>query len=243
VDLNSVIERLRRSTVQVGNPGERGGGSGVIWRPDGLVVTNAHVARSRTMSVQLPDGRGFTAGVTQRDARRDLASLRIDAHGLPAAEIGDPDALRVGELVIAVGNPLGLAGAAAVGVVQSPPRADWIRADVRLAPGNSGGPLANARGEVVGINAMIVNGLGLAVPAAAVEAFLEKAGESGRPRLGVVVRAVRTGRLVLEVESGGLADRMGVLIGDVIAAVQWGPPLALDILRAGRPLRLQPRAA
>ncbi len=243
MNFTEVIERLRRSTVQVRIPGDRGGGSGVIWRAGGMLITNAHVARSPSVAVELQDGRTFQGKVTARDARRDLAALQVDARDLPAVAIGDPDALRVGEVVVAVGNPLGLAGAAAAGIVQSRSQGDWVRADVRLAPGNSGGPLANARGEVVGINAMIVNGLALAVPSTAVEAFLAPAGASARPRLGIVYRPVAAGSLVLEVEPASLADRYGVLIGDVIVSVNWGPPVLLDLVRAGRPLRLQARAA
>ena len=243
MNFTDVIERLRRSTVQVRIPGDRGGGSGVIWRSGGLLITNAHVARSPGVTVELQDGRTFPAKVTARDARRDLAALQVDARDLPAAAIGDPDALRVGEVVVAVGNPLGLTGAAAAGIVQSRSQGDWVRADVRLAPGNSGGPLANVRGEVVGINAMIVNGLALAVPSTAVEAFLAPSGASGRPKLGIVYRPVATGSLVLEVEPQSLADRHGVLIGDVIVKINWGPPLVLDLVRAGRPLRLRARAA
>jgi serine protease Do len=249
MNFTDVIERLRRSTVQVRIPGDRGGGSGVIWRSGGLLITNAHVARSPSVSVELHDGRAFQAKVSARDARRDLAALQVDARDLPAAAIGNPDALRVGEVVIAVGNPLGVTGAAAAGIVQSRSQGDWVRADVRLAPGNSGGPLANARGEVVGVNAMIVNGLALAVPATAVEAFLAPSGAAARPergskvKLGIVYRPVAAGSLVLEVEPHSLADRHGVLIGDVIVNINWGPPLVLDLVRAGRPLRLQARAA
>src|SRR3954466_15093808 len=98
--------QLRRATVQVRGRGP-GGGSGVIWRTDGLIITNAHVARGPQATVELADGRKFPATVTARDERRDLAALTVAATDLPAAVIGDSDALRVGELVLAVGNPLG----------------------------------------------------------------------------------------------------------------------------------------
>ena len=165
-----VAERLRRSTVEVRLRGahhqEGGGGSGVIATADGQIVTNAHVARGADASVRLWDGREFPATLMARDARRDLAALKVDAAGLPAATFGDSGALRVGELVMAIGNPMGFIGALTTGVVHALGglsgfgRQSWVLADVRLAPGNSGGPLADAYGRVVGINTMIVNGLG-----------------------------------------------------------------------------------
>ncbi len=124
----------------------------------GLVLTNAHVATHRESQVELWDGRRLPARVTARDTRRDLATLQIAAPGLEAATPGDSGALRAGELVIAVGNPMGFAGAVSTGVVHSigrlpgMGRQSWILANVRLAPGNSGGPLADAQGRVVGIN-------------------------------------------------------------------------------------------
>ena len=209
-----VAERLRRSTVQVFSKGHRGGGSGVVWDSAGLIVTNAHVARSDEARVELWDGRKLEGRVTSRDQRRDLAVLRIPGAGLEAAPHGDSDALRPGELVIAVGSPLGFAGALSTGVVHSigelpgMGRQRWIRADVRLAPGNSGGPLADAEGRVIGINTAIVNGLGVAVPSNAAASFLRR---GPRPALGVVMRPVSHGLLLLEVRArgarcGGLAQ-------------------------------------
>ena len=176
-DIERVAERVRRWTVQVRSGGQ-GVGSGVIWRGDGLIVTNAHVARSDRAFVALADGRELEARLAVRDARRDLALLVVDASELPAAEQGDPLALRPGEVVMAIGSPWGITGAMALGVVHAVEGSDdrgaprWIRADVRLAPGNSGGPLVDAAGRVVGINAMIVNGLGIAIPTTAVARFL-----------------------------------------------------------------------
>jgi len=161
-----VAERLRRSTVQVQSGGRRqGGGSGVIWSSNGVIITNAHLASESGAKVALWDGSTHEATLVDRDPRRDLASLKIEASGLPAATAGDSNALRVGELVIAVGNPFGFIGALTTGVVHSlPNRKRWVAADVRLAPGNSGGPLADAQGRVIGINTMIAGGLALAVP-------------------------------------------------------------------------------
>jgi serine protease Do len=173
--LSTLADRLRAITVQVhGEPA--GVGSGVLWSSDGLVVTNAHVVRGR-VSVILPGGRAVMARLLARDPEHDLAALAIDADGLTAAEIGDSDRLRVGQLVVAVGNPLGLAGAVTAGLIHAigprrPAGPSLIQADLRLAPGNSGGPLADARGRVIGINAMIAGGLALAVPTSLVARFL-----------------------------------------------------------------------
>ena len=174
-DLTAVTERLRRITVQV--HGSSGGtGSGVIWISNGLIVTNAHVARGGA-AVVLPGGGATEARGLAWDPEHDLAALALDAEGLSAADVGDSDRLRVGDLVVAVGSPFGLVGAVTAGVIHAigPRRtagSSFIRADLRLAPGNSGGPLADARGRVIGINAMIVGGLALAVPSNVVARFL-----------------------------------------------------------------------
>ena len=171
----ALAERLARITVEVRVRARRRGdgvsvGSGVVWHPDGLVLTNAHVARG-DVSIVLPDGRALTARLVARDTARDLAALVVDARGLPAADIGDSGALRVGQLVFALGNPLGLVRALSAGLVHSTgPRA--IQADLRLAPGNSGGPLADAQARVVGINTMIAGGLAVAVPSREARRFV-----------------------------------------------------------------------
>ncbi len=155
-----IAEQLRRSTVLV-RPGSRGNGSGVIWSADGAIITNAHVARGSQARVQLWDGRELEAAVVSRDLRRDLAELRVTATNLPAATPADSSQLRPGELAIAIGNPLGFIGALTTGVIHAvgPLRRlnsqHWVQSDVRLAPGNSGGPLADARGRVIGINTMV----------------------------------------------------------------------------------------
>src|SRR5262249_41956172 len=113
-----IAEKLRRSTVQVYPRGRRGGqASGVIWASGGVILTNAHVARENEAEIELWDGRRFSARVTSRHGRRDLAALRVEAPQLDAASVGDSGALRPGELVIAIGNPLGFAGALSTGVV------------------------------------------------------------------------------------------------------------------------------
>lgn len=217
--LGEIAERLRRSTVQVFIGEQRGAGSGVVWSVDGLILTNAHVARASGARVELWDGRRFDAPVVARDPRCDLATLRIPAEGLEAATPGDSGSLRPGELVMAIGNPLGFAGALSMGVVHSigalpgVGRQPWIRADVRLAPGNSGGPLANAQGQVVGINTAIVNGLGVAVPVSIAADFFRR---GGRPQLGVTLRPLPFGLMILEVEPAGAAAASSLRVGDVL---------------------------
>src|SRR4029077_331135 len=163
--------------------------------------------RESGLRVGLWDGSTHDASLVSRDTRRDLATLKIAASGLPAATPGDSSALRVGELVIAVGNPLGFIGAMTTGVVHSLPNGQrWVAADVRLAPGNSGGPLADAQGRVIGINTMIAGGLALAVPSNAVGEFLKRGGAQG-PALGVTLQPVSlptgaVGLLLLKVDPG-----------------------------------------
>jgi serine protease Do len=227
-----IAERLRRSTVQV-FADRRGGGSGVIWTSDGSIVTNAHVARKDAAEVQLWDGRRFPARVTSRDARRDLAVLRVEAGRLDAAAVGDSSALRPGELVMAIGSPLGFAGALSTGVAHSA-GGGWIYANVRLAPGNSGGPLANARGEVIGINTAIVNGLGMAVPSNAAAEFLVK---GPRPALGVTLRPEAHGLRILEMEPNGPAAGASLREGDLLLGSFEELTAALDSGREVLPVR------
>ncbi len=223
-----IAERLRRSTVEVRMRGANGGGSGVIASADGQIVTNAHVARGADALIRLWDGRELPAKLLARDPRRDLAALKVEASSLSAATFGDSNALRVGELVMAIGNPLGFIGALTTGVVHAlgtlPDfgRQNWVMADVRLAPGNSGGPLADSYGRVIGINTMIVNGLGAAVAGNAVTAFLNR-GATGYS-LGVTVQPVRLednrfALAVLKVEAGSPAAAAPLWIGDVLTAI------------------------
>jgi serine protease Do len=214
-----ISERLRRSTVRVISGRRQGFGSGVIWNAGGLILTNAHVATRAESQVELWDGRRFSARVKSRDPRRDLATLQISAPDLEPATAGDSAAVRAGELVIAVGNPMGFAGAVSTGVVHSTGqlpgmgRQNWILANVRLAPGNSGGPLADAQGRVIGINTAIVNGLGVAAPSNAAADFLRN---GPRASLGVTLRPVPVGLLILEVEEGSAAALASLRPGDVL---------------------------
>jgi serine protease Do len=229
-----IAEKLRRSTVHV-SAGGRGHGSGIIVKPEGVIVTNAHVAACSPINVQLWDGRRAPADLLARDPSRDLALLHVRGaagSALPAATLADSDQLRVGELVIAIGNPFGFIGALTTGVVYAVGRVSglgpmkWIQADVRLAPGNSGGPLANACGHVVGINTMIAHGLGLAVPSNSVSRLLNR-GHAQSP-LGVVVRPVeitvrgeqRLGLVILEVVKNSAADAASLMLGDILIGTE-----------------------
>jgi serine protease Do len=184
--LGDVAMRLRQVTVHV-RTGATSAGAGVVWLRSGLVVTNAHVATGVAGEVVLPDGRVVPARLVARDPRRDLAALALPPGDHAAALRADARGLRPGELVIAVGHPLGVSYAAALGIVHRAPGGGrgptgWLQADIRLAPGNSGGPLADASGCIVGINAMIVGGLGFAVPTHIVERFMH---DADRARVGV----------------------------------------------------------
>ncbi len=229
-----IAEQLRRSTVLI-HAGGRGNGSGVIWSSEGVIVTNAHVVHGSNVRVQLWDGREFDASITARDPRRDLAALRISAASLPAACPADSSQLRPGELAIAIGNPLGFVGALTTGVIHAigPLRAlgsqTWVQASVRLAPGNSGGPLADARGHVIGVNTMVAGRLALAIPSNAVRDFLAAGPRSAW--LGVAVHPVRLpranghkfGLLLPEVEPGGPAAQASLMAGDILLGTEEKP--------------------
>lgn len=258
----TIAQHLRRSTVQV-QGGRSRGGSGVIWRTDGLIITNAHVVQ-RKATLELSDGRILEGKVTARDLQQDLAALTVEATGLPAVTLEDR-ALRVGELVLAMGNPYGHAGALTTGIIHavSPVNTsnhqEWIQADVRLAPGNSGGPLADAQGRIIGINSRIVDGLALAIPSSRVERFLRNGGR--RPYFGVTTQPVLVplgdwrviGLLVSGVGAGSPAEAAGLLIGDVLISIDgqyfqapstWvsvqnsssSNLLQLELLRGGKPM-------
>ncbi len=228
-----IAEKLRRSTVLV-RPGSRGNGSGVIWSADGAIITNAHVARGSQARVQLWDGRELEAAVVSRDLRRDLAELRVTATNLPAATPADSSQLRPGELAIAIGNPLGFIGALTTGVIHAVGplhrlnSQHWVQSDVRLAPGNSGGPLADARGRVIGINTMVAGRLALAIPSNTVTNFLQA--DACDAYLGVVVEPVRVprpgsraktfGLVLLDVEPDSPAANASLLPGDILLGTE-----------------------
>lgn len=225
-------------------------GSGFISDPSGYVVTNEHVVHGAdAVRIRLADERELDAKVVGRDALLDLALLKINgASGLPAASLGSSDAIKVGQPVIAVGNPFGLGHTVTTGIVSAKARAlglgpydDFIQTDASINPGNSGGPLFNARGEVVGINTAIranANGIGFAIPVDALKDVLPELMEKGhvdRGKLGLAFQRVTPdlakalglespgGALVAEVEPGGPAERAGIRPGDVIVSVDGVP--------------------
>ncbi|HSD54139.1 MAG TPA: DegQ family serine endoprotease [Burkholderiales bacterium] len=232
----------------------QGVGSGFIVSPDGMILTNAHVVDGATeVLVRLADKREFKAKVLGTDAKTDIAVIKIDATGLPAVRIGDTSKLRVGEWVAAIGSPFGLEHTVTAGIVSAKSRnlpderlVPFIQTDVAVNPGNSGGPLFNMAGEVVGINSQIFStsggymGLSFAIPidlAMKVKDQLVAHGKVTRGRIGVAVQQVTQpladsfglgkarGALVANVEPGAPAAKAGLQTGDVIVAFN-GKPIA-----------------
>jgi serine protease Do len=177
-NLNGLAENLQQAVVEV-RSGETASGTGIIWGGAGLVVTNAHCIRRGASLQVIAGGKWREAHALAYHPHHDLALLAAPSVTGPLLELRDPESLRTGELVFAHGHPLGIRDALAMGVLHAVTRdksgsARWIVADIRLAPGNSGGPLVDAEGRLVGINSMVVNGLGVAVPASLVQRFVER---------------------------------------------------------------------
>ena len=178
-DASRLASTLRRTVVEVRSPA--GGGAGIIWGGDGFVVTNAHcVRRDGQLTIEANgETHSVKSVVFARD--HDLAVIRTPSVTGPVLELRDLDTLRPGELVFAYGHPLGVSYALAMGALHGVVRDKrtgvprYIAADIRLAPGNSGGPLVDAEGKLVGVNSMIVGGLGVAIPATVVQAFVARA--------------------------------------------------------------------
>ncbi len=229
-------------------PPQRGEGSGFIVDPNGIILTNAHVVGAGAeVTVRLTDRREFVAKVVGVDKRTDVAVLRIAAKGLPTVKFGNPEALLPGQWVLAIGSPFGFDNSVTAGIVSAKARAlpdenftPFIQTDVAVNPGNSGGPLFNLAGEVVGINSQIYSrtggymGLSFAIPidlAVYVKDQLLATGKVRRGRIGVTIQEVDQqladsfgldrphGALVSGVENGSPADRAGVQPGDVITGL------------------------
>ena len=229
-----------------------GQGSGFIVSSDGIILTNAHVVRgAKEVTVKLTDRREYRAKVLGADPKTDVAVLRIDAKNLPVVTLGKTSDLRVGEWVLAIGSPFGFENTVTAGVVSAKGRSlpddsavPFIQTDVAVNPGNSGGPLFNARGEVVGINSQIYSrsggyqGVSFAIPidvAARIKNQIVATGKAEHARLGVAVQEVNQafadsfkldkpeGALVSSVEKGSPADKAGLQSGDVIRKVNGQP--------------------
>jgi len=224
----------------------RGGGSGIILRSDGYILTNNHVvSEASRIDVRLKNGKSFPATLVGADSATDLAMLKIDAKGLPKADFASSDKARVGQLVIAIGSPFGLDYTVTTGVLSAKGRGgiganeieDYLQTDASINPGNSGGPLVDLQGRVLGINTMIVgrgSGIGFAIPSEIAQRVAQQLIEKGtvkRAWLGVSFQEITPelaahfgggfegGALINGVVPEGPADRAGMQAGDVITAI------------------------
>ena len=243
---------FRRFQGQMPPVPQQGMGSGFVVGADGVILTNAHVVEGADeVRVKLTDRREFKGKVVGIDKQTDIAVVRIDAKGLQTVKFGDPSKIRVGEWVLAIGSPFGFENSVTAGIVSATSRSlpegtyvPFIQTDAAVNPGNSGGPLFNLRGEVIGINSAIYSrtggymGLAFAIPidvAKSVEEQLVKTGKVERGRVGVGIQEVSAslarsfgldrprGALVSTVEPGGPADKAGLKPGDVILSFGGKP--------------------
>jgi serine protease DegQ len=251
VSIPEIVEDVAPSVVAIFR--DEGGGSGVIWSSDGLIVTNEHVVRgARELTVVFADGDRQPAELIAFDRRTDIAVLRVNRDNLPAATFAE-GLPRVGDLALAIGNPIGFENSVTAGIIsglnrvlpgaaqQSPALVDLIQTDAAISPGNSGGALVNAAGEVMGINIAYIPpnapggpgavSLGFAVPASTVTSVVDQLLENGQVAhayLGVQLTTLSPsiaeryglgdlrGAVILDLESGGPADEAGIEVGDLV---------------------------
>ena len=246
----NVVDGASPALISVSSPHSRGSGSGFLISPDGLAITNSHVVAGRTQLVaQTADGDRIDAELIGEDPSNDVALLRLASSDLPFADLGDSDQLRVGQLVVAMGSPLGLHSTVSTGVVSALGRSmrgqdgrlieNVVQHAAPINPGNSGGPLADTRGRVVGINTAIIaytQGLGFAIPSNTVKWVITEVlayGKVRRRQLGIAATVVKLSSQaivdldllsdhaveVVEVDPDGIAARNGLRIGDLITSV------------------------
>jgi S1-C subfamily serine protease len=257
-----VVHKTRGRREASGMPGEaRGNGSGFLFTPDGFILTNSHVVHNaQKIDVALTDGRRFHAELVGDDPDTDLAVIRINGNPLISVDLGDSQSIRVGQLVIAIGNPYGFQCTVTAGVVSALGRSlrsqsgrlidNVIQTDAALNPGNSGGPLVNSRGEVIGVNtAMILPAQGICFATAIntakfVAGRLIKDGQITRGYIGLAGQNVpilrqlvrfhhlekETGILIISIEKNGPAERSGLQEGDIIIGFEGQPVTGIDEL-------------
>ena len=258
LDVTQIAEKVGPSVVGIinkqnvtswwhgGTIEQEGSGSGIIISQDGYIITNSHVIEgASSIEVVLSSGDEYVAKLIGQDVKTDLAVIKIEAKGLPAAELGKSSELKVGELAVAIGNPLGLEfqGSVTAGVISALNRTmdvdgrqyTLVQTDAAINPGNSGGPLVNKYGQIIGINTVKIStsdteGMGFAIPidvaVPIIEELINKGYVSGRPQIGIGVREITEdmskyynlpiGVYVVSVSEGSGAEKAGILIGDVI---------------------------